>query len=266
VGQAANGDYAQGAVHAGLYLVLANAYLDYLERDDYLRVKEREVPGTNDLLINRTTANADLVGTAALNLAFYSAFGAYRDARGQPEYAGTYRTPAPEEGLGELALAPFRLRYLSRPTTYIPLLLPLYAALARADSEALLYRPDDSINRSELAQRFFVMHEMVAVGEEAFFRGFLNNGLSDKLGPGWGLIASSTIFGLGHSGDGAQATAIGAALFGGYLGWLQQQNDYAISEGVTIHFWWNFFASLALLRERESETARVVPFSFHLRF
>ena len=265
VGQALNGDVAAGAAHGTLYLVLANQYRQRIDHPDYIPFDEREDEATDSLRINRTTAIADGYGSAALNLAFYSAFGAYRDARAQPANAAGYTTPPPEESLAELALSPFRWEFLRRPTTVAPLLVPLYLVLAPAGPDRLVYAPDSSISRDELRGRFFARHGMVAVGEEAFFRGFLNNGLSDSLGRGWGLAASSALFGLGHTGSGAQATAVGAALFGAYLGWLQQENDYAIGQGVAIHFWWNFLTSLALLKQRDAD-AHVVPFALHLRF
>jgi membrane protease YdiL (CAAX protease family) len=85
----------------------------------------------------------------------------------------------------------------------------------------------------------------------------LNNGLSDSLGPGWGLVTSSAIFGLAHEGVGNQATIAQAMLFGLYLGWLQQRNDYDIGEGVAIHFWWNFLVSLGTLKERRAKEQEV---------
>jgi hypothetical protein len=57
---------------------------------------------------------------------------------------------------------------------------------------------------------------------------------------------------------------VGAAVFGAYLGWLQQQNDYAIGQGVAVHFWWNFLTSLALLKKHEG--MHVTPVTITLRF
>ncbi len=265
VGQAANGDPAAGAVHLTLYLTLLNQYRQRIKDADYLEPEEREDLNTNTIRTNRTTADADLFGRAALNLSFYSAFGAYRDARGLPANEDGYTTPAPRESLADLALAPFDWELLRRPTTIGPLLLPLFVLLSPPGDEVLVVQPDDSISRRELAWRAVGSMEMVAVGEEAFFRGFLNNALSDWLGEPWGLAASSTVFGLGHQGTAGQATALAAATFGLYLGWLQQRNDYRIAQGVAIHYWWNVLASLALLREREPDEA-VQVLNLSLRF
>jgi len=263
-GQVLNGDYGQGAAYASLYLVLLNQFRQHVNRPDYIPVDQREDLSTNTIRINRTTVVGDQYGVGALDVAFYSSFAAYRDARARPEYAARYSTPAPQESLQDLALAPFSWEWLRRPTTIAPLLVPLYLALAPASNDNLVYAPDSSIERDELRLRYFAEHAGVAVGEEAFFRGFLNNDASAAFGPYWGLGISSAVFGLSHQGNAGQATALGATLFGAYLGWLQQRNDYAIGQGVAVHFWWNFLASLAFLKTHEHAT--VVPFSISLRF
>ena len=101
-----------------------------------------------------------------------------------------------------------------------------------------------------------------AVGEEAFFRGFLNNQLSHQLGRWWGLGLSSGIFALGHSGTGNQASALQAGIFGLYTGWLQQHNNYAIGEGVAIHFWGNFLASAVAIANGGSAELMRLNFEF----
>jgi hypothetical protein len=264
VGQALNGDYAEGAAQAGLYLVLVNQYRQHIDRPDYIPFDLREDESNDTIRINRTTVIADQYATASLDLAFYSSFAAYRDARARPEHANGYRTPAPRESLAELALAPFSTEYLTRPSTLAPLLIPLALALAPAQSGRLVYSREDGIAREELAARFFVQHGAVAVGEEAFYRGVLNNGLSNALGENWGLATSSVLFGLSHEGGAGQANALGAALFGAYLGWVQQRNGYAIGEGVAIHFWWNFLTSIAFLKSYPGAT--VTPITFELHF
>ncbi len=264
-GQAVTGSYVAGATQFTLYFVLLNQYSKQIERPDYIPLDHREDPTHHVIRTNRTSTVADQYATGTLDVAFYSSFSAYRDARAQPENAGRYRTPAPQETLGDLALAPFSWEYLKRPTTLAPLLLPLYLVLAPVPQDRLVLAPDDSITRGELRARYFFQHGAVAVGEEAFYRGFLNNGLSDRFGEGWGLAGSSALFGLSHSGQGGvQATALGASVFGLYLGWVQQRNGYAIGENVAIHFWWNFLTSLALLKTHSGAT--VTPVQIYVRF
>ncbi|MDH4224077.1 MAG: CPBP family intramembrane metalloprotease [Deltaproteobacteria bacterium] len=263
LGQSLNEEYGWGLVHFGAYMALGNNYFMLVENPLYMDPRDRVDPNKPIIHMNRTTFEADMYGTALLDLEFYSSFAAYRDARQGMGNAG-YNTPAPEESLGDLVISPFRWEFLSRPTTFIPLLFPLYLLSQPLDKEQHVIVPDVTITRDDMTKGYFVMHNMVAVGEEAFFRGVLNNSLSHSLGPGWGLAASSLLFGLAHEGVAGQATIAGAALFGGYLGALQQSNDYKIGEGVAIHFWWNFLISLSMLRERPGATVQL--FTYEARF
>lgn len=265
VGQIANGDYLAGGFQLGLTFALANQYIILTDKPEYLKPKERVDSHDNFININRTTFDADLYGTALTDLTFYSAFAAYRDARNARNNRG-YATPAPTESVGDLAISPFRWEYLSRPTTFIPLAAALYYATTPATDQRYVYKPDRTITRDTLRKGVFVQSEMVAVGEESFFRGFINNGLSDSLGEGWGLFLSSAIFGLAHEGIGGQATAGQATLFGLYLGWIQQRNDYDIREGVAIHFWWDFLVSLGMLQQRKDKTQEIQLLHVNWRF
>ena len=102
-----------------------------------------------------------------------------------------------------------------------------------------------------------------AVAEEALFRGFLNNHFSHHYGRWGGLALSSALFAIGHLGEGNQADALTAGLFGAYVGLLQQRNGYAIGEGVAIHFWTNFLAGLtALSHGGPAEDLLTFTFSF----
>ncbi|MBI4082727.1 MAG: CPBP family intramembrane metalloprotease [Candidatus Lambdaproteobacteria bacterium] len=264
VGQLVNGDYAAAGGHFGLAMVLSRQYGILIEDPSYIQPEDREDSQRHVLLTNRASFYADFYITALGDLALYSSYGAYRDARTARGNAG-YGTPAPQESLVDLALAPFRWEHLSRPSSYIPLLLPLYIALTPPERTQLVYQPDSSISRGEMAGVFFVQMNMVAVGEEAFFRGVLNNGLSSGIGEFWGLVASSALFGLAHNGQGATAQPAAASLFGLYLGWLQQRNDYRIGQGVAVHYWWNFLTSLALL-QRHPSSQQVTIAQVYLRF
>jgi hypothetical protein len=265
VGQIANGDYAAGALQLGLTFALARQYVLLSDKPDYLQPKERVDSRNNLILVNQTTFEGDLYGTALTDLTFYSAFAAYRDARNARKNSG-YATPAPQESAGDLAVAPFRWEYLRRPTTFVPLAAALYFAATPATDQRYLYKPDRSISRDTLRNGAFLQSEMVAIGEEAFFRGFINNGLSDSLGAGWGLFLSSAFFGLAHEGIGGQASAGQATLFGLYLGWIQQRNDYDIREGVAIHFWWDFLVSLGMLQQRKDKKQEVQLLHVNWRF
>lgn len=249
-GQAGNGDWGAAAGHVGLWLFLWRQHDILTEQTDYLEDDARVDDDRLLLYTNRTTFSADLYASAGVNLALYSAYGAYRDAwadRGPEDF------PAPRERLDALAWAPFRWEHLSRPTTFVPL-LALAAALGTADAdERYAFARQGGLTRDELALGLTAQMELVAVGEESLFRGVLNHSLSRRLGPRWGVGVSSVVFGLAHSGTGGTATPAGAALFGLYAGLLHQRNAYALGENVALHFWWNLLISLAAIQEREAD-------------
>jgi membrane protease YdiL (CAAX protease family) len=264
LGQAANGDYGAGALQFGASLVLYDQYAMLIEKDDYIPPEDRLDNKNKTIATNRTTFYADLYGSALLDLQFYSSYSAYRDARLLLNNEG-YHTPMPDETLGALALAPFRWEFLSRPTTYVALILPLLAALSPASKDQLVYEPEPPLTRDEMGRGFALQFEGVAIGEEAFFRGVLNNGLSSGFGDTWGLVGSSTAFALAHTGAPGQATPLLAGAFGLYLGWLQQRNEFQIGEGVAIHFWWDFLISLGSLAQHE-QNAQLRLFTYVGRF
>lgn len=249
-GQMANGEWSAGGAQMGLAFVLARQAQILQLSPDYLESDQRTDNANMLVHVNRTSYEADLYNGALLNLSFYSSFAVYRDARAAMGNQG-YSTPLPREGLADLAAAPFQWEHLRRATTWAPLLVVLYLAAEPPTAQRYLYQPEGSLSRDDLRAGAFFQDGMVAVGEETFFRGVLNTGLSDSLGEGWGLVSSSALFGLAHQGSPGQATIAGASLFGLYLGLLQQENDYRLGQGVAIHFWWDFLVTLGMLQERK---------------
>ncbi len=262
-GQMINKDFVEGGIQAGMAITLFTNYSRLMDDDRFLDSDERLDDEQKVIHMNRVTFEADLYGTALVSLSLYSSFSAYRDARQLRNNAG-YDTPAPTETLGELAAAPFNFDYLLRPTTWVPLIFPLIFALSSPnDDDRYVFKPDNTISRDELTVGFAGVHEMVAVGEESFFRGVLNNGFSSGLGEPWGLVVSSTVFGLAHDGRGGSATPLAAGIFGAYVGFLQQRNEYRIGQGVAIHFWWNFLVTLGMLKDRApKQTVELFSFSY----
>jgi hypothetical protein len=243
-GQAANGDYEAAAAHFGVFAVSVYALFHYQSRPDYLDEAHRYDDVGNREFINRTTLKYDYAARLATDAALYSSYGAYRDARQRNN--GGYRTPAPTESLGDLARAPFRLEYLARPTTFIPLALQAWAVSRSRDGYGIYRAPDVSARDLHLFNA--TANEMTAVGEEAFFRGFLNNEFSSRYGDGIGLGLSSAVFGLAHTGQGQTANALQAAAAGLYLGWVHQRNGFEVGEGVAVHYWINVLAGISAIR------------------
>src|SRR5262245_53795374 len=247
LGQAIEGDYGTAAAHFGIFAASLSAGLYYERKPDFLSDDVRYDDGNREF-INQTTLRRDFALRLATDTALYSSFGAYRDARARDDRS--YRTPAPKESLSDLAIAPFSWEFLSRPTTFIPLALQAWAA---SRSKYGVFRADD-VSAQDLHLFNATANEFTAIGEEGFFRGFLNNELSSRWGNGWGLAGSSVLFGVAHTGQGQTANAVEAAVAGAYLGWVQQRNGFQIGEGVAIHYWINVIAGVAAIRHGGSAT------------
>ena len=243
LGQAINGNYEEAAVHFGIFVLSLSTALYYQHKPDFLSDEARYDDAGNLEYINQTTLRRDFALRLATDTVLYSSFGAYRDARQRDDRA--YRTPAPKESLSDLALAPFSWEFLSRPTTFVPLAVQAWAV---SRSGYGIYRGHD-VSTGDLQVYNATANEFTAVGEEGFFRGFLNNEFSARWGNGWGLAGSSLLFGVAHTGQGQTANAIQASIAGAYLGWVQQRNGFEIGEGVALHYWINVLAGIAAIRK-----------------
>ena len=251
-GQASNGDYGEAALHFGVFAVSVYGAIRYKDKSDYLEADQRYDEDNNREFINKTTLRYDYAARLASDTMLYSGYAAYRDARSRDNSG--FRTPAPRESLGDLAKAPFSFRYLSRLTTFVPIAVQAAAiytynhdSKARNNKEPYgIYRARD-VSERDLHVFNLAANEMTAVGEEAFFRGFLNNEFSNRYGNIAGLAISSGIFGLAHTGQGQTANALQATGAGFYLGWLHQRNGFEAGEGVAVHYWFNVLAGISAI-------------------
>ena len=243
LGQALYKDYETAALHFGVFATSLGVGYHYQKKSDFIKDDVRYQDPDRET-INQTTLRRDFALRLATDTALYSSFGAYRDARDKNNSG--YRTPAPKESLGDLALSPFRWEYLSRPTTFIPIGIQAIAVFASKSGYGIYRAPDVSTRNLHVYN--VTANEFTGVGEEAFFRGFLNNDLSSRWGNGWGLAGSSVLFGLAHTGQGNTANALEAGLAGAYLGWVHQRNGFEVGEGVAIHYWINVLAGIAAIR------------------
>ena len=244
LGQASYGNYEEAAAHFGIFAVSLSAAVYYQRKPDFLDDNVRYDSANDREYINETTLRHDFALRLAVDTALYSSFSAYRDARQLDDRA--YRTPPPKESLSDLALAPFSWEFLSRPTTFIPLAFQVWA-VSRSKGAYGIYRGPD-VSTRDLHIHNVTTNEFTAVGEEGFFRGFINNEFSDRWGNGWGLAWSSLLFGIAHTGQGQTANAVEASIAGAYLGWIHQRNAFQIGEGVALHYWINVLAGFAAIR------------------
>jgi len=260
-GQAANGDYGEAGLHFGVFAVSVYGAIRYQDKSDYLDADQRYDEDNHREFINKTTLRYDYAARLATDTALYSGYAAYRDARARDNSG--FRTPVPRESLGDLAVSPFSFKYLARPTTFIPLAIQAAALYRYKDSKDAygIYRHRD-VSTGDLHTFNLIANEWTAVGEEAFFRGFLNNEFSNRYGDNQGLVISSAIFGLAHTGQGQTANALEAGLAGAYLGWVHQKNGFEAGEGVALHYWINVLAGISAIHNGGSaELLRIqLPF------
>lgn len=100
-------------------------------------------------------------------------------------------------------------------------------------------------------QKALILAVLSSFGEEAFFRGFLQNGLSEWLGALPALFIASIIFGLIHIGPDAKRFlpwTVMALVMGFVLGgmWMWTQNLVAV---ILAHFLVNFINLTLIFRQ-----------------
>lgn len=194
---------------------------------------------------------------------FYSSYAAYREARianGITNYS--YRMPL--ENLKDLTYAPFQPSVLKKREVWGGIL----GAIALASITAqFAYPKKGEVKIAASSASPALMSPLalpIAIGEESFFRGFLQSAVSDSLNPTAGLVISSLAFGAAHIPN-AQSldekdrwryysfsipliTTLGA-----YCGWLTQKN-HSLKESVALHMWYDFiiFTAGALATQKAS--------------
>ena len=157
---------------------------------------------------------------------------------------------------------------LSWSATFYALLLSLPMFVALYVSVRSRWKPLSQL-RSELYEKVvpifakcqlidLVMISFLAgVGEELFFRGWMQGALSDRLGMWMGILIASAIFGFAHYLS--STYAIYAFITGIYLGAIYQisENLYIV---MTIHTVYDFVALMYLIRvgrRKETEIQKV---------
>ena len=115
------------------------------------------------------------------------------------------------------------------------------------DGSDPILAPRSLIKDGSLYGGAFITGISPAIGEEAFFRGYLNQRLTmSGLGPYWGLGSSSLLFMLAHEGnDDAREGRLSRLIGGIYLGYVHLLYGYDIRPSIALHFWWNFILGIS---------------------
>ena len=161
-----------------------------------------------------------------------SAYHSFRTAvRSQRGY-GNFTFLTVEERLEDLLLARFKFSYLARPATWIPLALafPVLAVAVRGQE----FLPTFS---GTLVSGLVSYH--AGPTEEAMFRGWIlptvGHWTDSNLAA---TLVDSSLFALAHVNE-RNKLPVPQLIGGLYLGWLTQNNQCSISEGIFVHAWWD---------------------------
>ncbi|MEY8211422.1 MAG: CPBP family intramembrane glutamic endopeptidase [Gammaproteobacteria bacterium] len=232
--------YQMGSAFLGTAIGAQLLLEDYMDADDFIEDDDRFDDDLKENYINLSTFKADVIANIKLNNALLSSYDAYKSRK----HDGAI---SPKDHISDLWSAPFEWNFISRPTTYVPMLVIAIYASQRDNNYAFIKSSD--VSGSDLHISNALKAEVTAVGEEAFFRGYVNTEMSDNYGENYGLLGSSLIFGATHTGEGDQANFLEASSIGGYLGWLHQRNDYRLGESVAVHYWINFILGVAEIEQ-----------------
>ncbi len=174
------------------------------------------------------------------SLSVYHSFrSAVRTRQAHGEYA--FLSKENEETTDQLMLAPFHFAYLLRPTTYIPIgFVALSVAFASSTGHQML-----------LSDGFYSATTGYGAGvsEETLFRGYISPRLMQSFDSRfWSNTTTSLLFGAAHIAS-DNRVPVEQFLFGWYIGWLSQHNQWTISEGIFIHTWYDVILFLYTLSD-----------------
>lgn len=189
----------------------------------------------------------NLVATAG-NIWIYGIYAAYRDVRNFNGNVGYYYK-MPQEQFADLAFAPFQFSVLKKPEVWGGLLGTM-AAAAGVSYLAYSSLPESRVLMSHSINLSPLVALPVGIGEEAFFRGFLQSLLAESVGPTAAIALSAATFGVAHIGNAFYLPAehqwryFAFSLplitsFGAYAGWVTQKN-HSLKESVALHTWYDF--------------------------
>lgn len=209
------------------------------------------------------------------NLQFYGVYAAYRDARKYNMQQG-YTYAMPEESFRDLALAPFQWSVIKKPEVWGGLI----GALA-ASSVVMLAYPSNEVDARcmslSVGELFPLAAFPVGIGEESYFRGFIQPMLMEKLHPVGGITLASLFFGAVHLGNAQELDPSLRSTYytvsipfitglGGYLGWMAYKNN-SLKESVALHAWYDFVVFLgSYSASRAASIKSPAVYSFSINF
>ena len=161
---------------------------------------------------------------------------------------GKYLFLPVEQNLESIHKAPFKFEYLTRWTTFVPLLLGLAGGATNYNRSPV---PEHFNIRLVDATTSTYRSYVAGVGEEAMFRGWLQPIIYENTQNFW---LSNSIQGLAFGFAHGPRPYI-QTVFGLYSGWLTQRNNWDLSESIFIHTWWDIFIITAEAARSRSFTS-----------
>ena len=210
---------------------------------------------------------------AATELPLLSVYLAYRKVREKNHNIG-YKQPLPDESLQDLAKAPFDPDIIAEPNFFLPFMVHfgvlflletsmgsdnVASSTKRARDDVRVYGKNlhPSIGYPLGEAGMWLSFTAVSMGEEAFFRGYLQSELEEILGKHMGWLTASAMFGIVHFMNGntkRERTLASLSAFTGGLvmGYFFQRDGYSLRKPIAYHTWWNFsLGTINFLRNPE---------------
>ena len=207
---------------------------------------------------------------AATELPLLGVYLAYRKAREKSHNIG-YKQPLPDESLLDLASAPFDSSIIAKPNFYLPFIF--HFGVVQFLSNSIFSDERASLTENEWddvrvygkylnpsigyplgGTGLWLSFTAVSIGEEAFFRGYLQSAWEELMGEELGWFAASALFGALHYPNGtttkgrifASLTAFAGGLV---MGYFYRIDAYSLKRPIAYHTWWNFsLGTINLLR------------------
>lgn len=180
-----------------------------------------------------------------------SSYHAFRTAVRTRQRHGEYAFLKYEETPGDILMAPFRVSYLTRASTYVPLLIGagLMGLILNSD-------PGDELVRSAFtpADGVFTSAFSYNAGthEEAVFRGWMQPAMYEAWGsPFWANATQSVLFAAAHLSS--NSMPLPQLLLGYHLGNVTMDDGWRVGEAVFIHVWWDVLAFTGVYHYKQKD-------------
>ncbi len=259
------------AVCLGLVPGLGHAYLgDYQTASILFGSSGLFISLVSSNLINEDFQYSNFL--AMQNTWFYGIYAAYRDVRAYNGEEG-YSYKMPTDSFTDLAVAPFQWSVLKKPEVWGGFLGALGLGIGFG---YLSEKVESHVRLSSSSSTFPLLAFPVGIGEESFFRGFLQSRLSETFSPWGGILLSSLAFGAMHIPNASlmepeerwRYYSFGIPLItsaGLYFGWLTYKNR-SLKESVALHAWYDFAVFLISYSAAQSAAIRKPSFSISIPF